>query len=99
MTLALHNEAIEAAYLNGDLKAMARFKVPRLTAAVISNGLRIARELRERELTIPTLERAIGNIFLKPDSDIKSVRHPVVDILSLAEDVDTEEEAANLSKA
>lgn len=84
-----------------DLRALCSLRVPRLTISVISNGLRIANGLRKGDLAIPELEDAIGGIFLRHDSQSKQsgggVRHPVVDILRLAEDVDTQEEAANLN--
>lgn len=83
-----------------DLEALFSFRLPRLTVSVISNGLRIADRLRKGDLSIPELERAIAGIFLHHDSEMKvagrGVRHPIVDILSLAEDIDTEEEAADL---
>ncbi|MDF1752984.1 MAG: hypothetical protein P1U89_09440 [Verrucomicrobiales bacterium] len=87
--------------LKEDLKSLARFQLPRLTASVISSGLLIAGQLKKSQLTIPQLEKAIGSIFLDPETRLKGpsqgIRHPVVDILSLAEDVDTEEEAAGLA--
>jgi hypothetical protein len=86
--------------LMDDFRTLCSFRLPRLTISVISNGLRIANHLRKGDLSIPELERAIGGIFLRPDSELKGpgrgVHHPFVDILSLAEDIDTEEEAADL---
>jgi len=86
--------------LRDDLRALCSFRMPRLTGSVITNGLRIARQLRKGDLTIPDLEDAIGGIFLRHDSPLKKsgrgVRHPIVDILRLAEDIDTQEEAAHL---
>jgi len=84
-----------------DLRALRSLHAPRLTVSVIANGLRIANHLRKGDLTIPELEDAIGGIFLRHDSQSKQsgggVRHPIVDILRLAEDIDTQEEAANLN--
>jgi hypothetical protein len=84
-----------------DLRTLCSLRLPRLTVSVIANGLRIANGLKRGDLAIPELEVAIGGIFLRHDSQLKQsgrgVRHPVVDILRLAEDVDTEEEAANLN--
>jgi hypothetical protein len=84
-----------------DLRSLCSFHVPRLTVSVITNGLRIASHLRKGDLAIPELEDAIGGIFLRHDSQQKQsgggVRHPVVDILRLAEDIDTQEEAADLN--
>lgn len=83
-----------------DIQALCSFRLPRLTLSVISNGLRIADRLRRGNLSIPELERAIAGIFLHHDSEMRvagrGVRHPIVDILNLAEDIDTEEEAADL---
>lgn len=83
-----------------DLRTLVSFRVPRLTGSVIGNGLKIANHLRKGDLAIPDLEDAIGGIFLRHESPLKQsgrgVRHPVVDILRLAEDIDTEEEAANV---
>ncbi len=83
-----------------DLRALCSLQVPRLTLSVITNGVRIADRLRKGDLLIPELERAIAGIFLHHDSESnvagKGVRHPIVDILSLGEDIDTEEEAADL---
>lgn len=81
-----------------DLRLLFSFHLPRLTFEVISNGLRLARGLRQGSLTIAGLEDAIGGIFLRHTRDPwygtgKGIRHPIVDILSLAEDIDTEEEA------
>ncbi len=84
-----------------DLRTLGSLRVPRLTVSVIANGLKIANGLRKGDLAIPELEDAIGGIFLHHDCQSKQsdqgVRHPVVDILRLAEDVDTREEAANLN--
>lgn len=86
--------------LLADLRAIFSLRVPRLTGSVLSNGLRIATQLRRGDLAIPDLENAISGIFLQHDSELKrsgrGVRHPIVDMLRLAEDVDTQEEAADL---
>ena len=86
------------ALLLQDLRLLFSFRLPRMTFAVISNGLRLARGLRQGSLTVAGLERAIGGIFLRHGRDAWSgpgngIRLPLVDILSLAEDIDTEEEA------
>lgn len=83
-----------------DLRTLCALRIPRLTLSVITNGLSIANHLRKGDLSIPALEKAIGGIFLRHGRELKAsgrgVRHPVVDILSLAEDIDTEEEAADI---
>jgi hypothetical protein len=87
--------------LLNDLRTLASLRVPRLTVSVIANGLKIAERLRKGDLTIPELEDAIGGIFLHHDHEARrsgsGVRHPIVDILRLAEDIDTREEAADLN--
>ena len=81
-----------------DLRLLFSLHLPRLTFAVVSNGLRLARGLRRESLTLAGLEQAIGGMFLRVARDAWSgpgngIRLPLVDILSLAEDIDTEEEA------
>lgn len=84
-----------------DLKIMSAFQLPRLTFSVILNGLRLAKGLRNGGLTITELETVVSGIFLRHNSELRGptqgVRHPVVDILRLAEDIDTEEEAREMS--
>ena len=83
-----------------DFRALCSLRIPRLTMSVVINGIRIANRLRNGDLSIPELEKAIGGIFLLPDLDSnvsgKGVRHPLVTMISLAEDIDTEEEAADV---
>ena len=81
-----------------DLRLLFSCHLPRLTFAVVSNGLRLARGLRQGSLTIAGLEHVIEGMFLRHARDPRSgpgngIRLPLVDILSLAEDIDTEEEA------
>jgi len=81
-----------------DLRLLFSLHLPRLTVAVVSNGLRLARGLRRESLTLGGLEEAIGGMFLRVARNAWSgpgngIRLPLVDILSLAEDIDTEEEA------
>jgi hypothetical protein len=92
--------AILGTLLKADLRGLGRLKLPLLTFSVIANGLRIAGQLMRRELTIPVLEKSIGGIFLHRDSALRGpgrgIRHPIINILNLAEDVDTQEEAEGL---
>jgi hypothetical protein len=81
-----------------DLRLLFSLHLPRITFAVISNGLRLARGLRRGSLSIAGLEHAVGGMFLRHARGTWSgpgngIRIPPVDILSLAEDIDTEEEA------
>ncbi len=86
--------------LMADLRSIFSLKLPLLTFSVIANGLRIASQLNKQELTIPVLEESIGEIFLHRESPLRGsgrgIRHPIVNILNLAEDVDTQEEAEGL---
>jgi hypothetical protein len=75
-------------------------RVPRLTWTVISNGLTVAREMKSGTITIQRLENSIRRIFIRyrhqkefPD---RRVHLPIMDALSLAKDIDTEEEAREL---
>ena len=83
-----------------DLKAPFLLRAPTLTASVLWNGLRFANGLKRGELVQRDLERFLSRVLIRrgwrrrfPDA---GVRTPVVDILSLAEDVDTEEEVREL---
>jgi len=80
-----------------DVLHLLSLRVPRITWTVVANGLRVAHRLRNGTLTRGELERAIGRIILKaphraryPD---RGVRLPVLEGLSLAKDIDTQEES------
>jgi hypothetical protein len=74
-----------------DLGRVARLRAPNLTATILGSGLRLARELRAGRLRLGELERLIGRIFLREGSS--GIHYPILDMISLAEDIDTEEEA------
>jgi len=80
-----------------DLKLLATLQAPTRTATILSSGLCLARELRAGRLRLAELERLIGRIFLRQHlarlPPERGVRYPIVELVSLAEDVDTEEEA------
>ncbi len=80
-----------------DLLHLVSARLPILTWVVVKNGIALARDLRARRLTIAGLEHRVGRILLKARyrkrHPLHGVRLPVVDALSLAEDIDTEEEA------
>jgi hypothetical protein len=67
---------------------------PGRTWKIVVSGLRLARELRAGRLRISELEELIGRIFLHEQA--RGIRYPVLDMISLAEDIDTEEEARAL---
>jgi hypothetical protein len=83
-----------------DVRHLFGMRVPRLTWTVISNGLTVAREMKSGTITIQRLENSIRRIFIRyrhqkefPD---RRVHLPIMDALSLAKDIDTEEEAREL---
>ena len=83
-----------------DVRHLFGMRVPRLTWTVISNGLKVAREMKSGTITLEGLENSIRRIFIRyrhqkefPD---RRVHLPIMDALSLAKDIDTEEEAREL---
>jgi hypothetical protein len=89
-----------AGLLAQDLLHLATLRAPNLTWTVLRNGFGLAREVRSGELTQAGLERRIGRILLRARHRRRhpelGVRLPVLDALSLAEDVDTAEEVRAL---
>lgn len=83
--------------LGQDLKRLARLKAPSRTLTTVTSGLRLARELRAGRLRLAELERLVGRIFLREhlagSARERGIRYPLVEMISLAEDIDTEEEA------
>jgi hypothetical protein len=69
-------------------------RAPSRTWKIVGSGLRLARELRARRLRLSELEQLIGRIFLCEGAS--GIHYPLVDMISLAEDIDTEEEARAL---
>lgn len=84
-----------------DLKLLTVSRFPTLTATVVCNGLRLATRLRAGRLEVHELERLIGGMLLRHDYQIEhareGIRHPIIDLLSMAQDVDTEEEAREIA--
>jgi len=80
-----------------DVKLLASLKAPSRTLTILRSGLRLARELRAGRIRLAELERLIGRIFLRHHlaglAPERGIRYPLVDWISLAEDIDTEEEA------
>jgi hypothetical protein len=64
---------------------------PRRTLRIVGSGLRLARELRAGRLRLVELEQLVGRIFLCEHA--AGIRYPILDMIRLAEDIDTEEEA------
>lgn len=80
-----------------DLLHLFSLRLPDLTWTVLRAGLSLYSEVRSRRIERGELERKIGRIVLRarhrrrhPE---RGVRLPILDALSLAEDIDTEEEA------
>lgn len=85
-----------------DLRRLVTFRAPTRTWHALRGGLRVARGVRAGTLTVAELERTVASLVLHDDDrkrlGARAVRTVVVDALSLAEDVDTEEEVAQLAR-
>jgi hypothetical protein len=83
--------------LGQDLKLLSGLRLPDRTLTVASSGLRLARALRRGPIQLAELEHLIGKIFLRQHvARERGIRLPIVDLVRLAEDIDTEEEAHEL---
>jgi hypothetical protein len=80
-----------------DLLHLATLRAPTLTWSVLRVGIRAARQLRDGRITRRRLEDALRRILVtsrhRRRHPERRVRLPIVDGLSLALDIDTEEEA------
>lgn len=82
-----------------DFRQIRSRRLPHYTFSILKNGLRLASKLRHRQIVLEELQSIIGAMFLRRDiSNPGTVRFPLVNILALAEDVDTEEEAADVAR-
>jgi hypothetical protein len=82
-----------------DARLLSVLRLPSRSVTVVSSGLRLAREVRRGAIGLEELERLIGRIFLRAHVPPEGgIRLPLVDHLSLAEDIDTEEEARELAR-
>jgi hypothetical protein len=83
-----------------DVKLLLGLRLPDRTLTVASSGLRLANAVRRGPIRLAELERLIGKIFLRArvpkEAGECGIRFPIVDLVSLAEDIDTEEEARQL---
>ena len=91
---------ILADMLMHDLRLMARLKLPTFTWSVLRAVIPAAKLLRQGTITQRRLEETIRRVFVKqrhrwayPD---RRVVVPIVEALSMARDIDTEEEATEL---
>jgi hypothetical protein len=80
-----------------DLLHLTTLRAPTLTWTVLSVGIAAARELRDGRITRARLENALRKLFVtsrhRRRNPERRVAVPIVDGLSLALDIDTEEEA------
>jgi len=78
-----------------DALGLARLRAPILTARVVGSGLRLAKKLRADALDAGELERLVARILVRRSvpSNRARVRLPYTRFVTLAEDIDTEEEA------
>jgi len=86
-----------ASLLLQDLKLLTSLRAPSRTLTVLQSGLRLARELDTGRIRLAELEQLTGRILLRQHgprgATTAGVHYPIVDMVSLAEDIDTEEEA------
>ena len=86
--------------LGTDLRRLLRLRAPSRTWTVLGNGFGIARALRRRTMSLRQLESRMAAVAVLPEHRAanggRPVCFPLLDALSLAEDVDTEEEARDL---
>lgn len=85
-----------------DLKRMARFKLPTVVAAVAHSSLLMASKLKAGTASVPEMEFHIRRALIRREHRYRyPERHGRVllcDAMSLAKDVDTEEEARELNR-
>ena len=86
-----------------DLKRLFRFRRPEILWDVTRNGLAIAHGLRSGALSAETLARRVSRVYVtrrhRRHYPERQGRMPVLEGLSLAKDIDTEEEARELEVA
>ena len=85
-----------------DLRLLSRGRLPTVSWDIVVNGLAIARGLRRGTMTAEELARRVRKVYIRrrhrkrfPEN---RGRMPVLEGLSLAKDVDTEEEAREVEK-
>jgi len=82
-----------------DVKLLAGLRLPSRTVTIVSSGLQLARAVRRGPIRLQELERLVGRIFLRAHVPHEGgIRLPIVDVLTLAEDIDTVEEASQLAR-
>ncbi len=87
--------------LAADLRSLSSFRPPTLTWTLIRAGIAAAGELRKGTITCSRLEDALRILFVRRQHRKQFPERravvPIVDDLSIAMDIDTEEEAHELS--
>ena len=85
-----------------DLRLLARLELPTATWDIVLNGLAIARGLRAGTMTAEELAHRVRKVYIRRSHrrhhPERKGRMPVLAGLSLAKDVDTEEEARELAQ-
>ncbi len=83
--------------LLADLRSLGRFELPTTTWDIVRNGLAIARGLRAGTMTAQDLARRVRKVYIRrrhrKQFPHRRGRMPVLPGLSLAKDIDTQEEA------
>jgi hypothetical protein len=87
---------VSGSLLLADLLQLLRLRPPTRTVSVVAAGLRISAALRSKELNAADLERIIADVFLHHEYRRleRPIALPILTTLTLAEDIDTAEEAA-----
>lgn len=83
-----------------DFLDLVRFRLPTLSWDVVANGVRAARQLKDGVITQARLEDAMRRLFVtrahRRRFPRRRIQVPLMEALTLARDIDTEEEAAAL---
>jgi hypothetical protein len=85
--------------LGQDLRHLARLEPPTTTWTIAKAGITAARSLRRGTITTERLEKAVADMLIRRSHRKRYGRRvviPMLDELSLALDIDTEEEAREL---
>ena len=98
---AIISTHVMAGLMKQDLKRLLSFKPPTVTASVMYNGIMLGWELRRGTITPEQMSDRLRPIFGRyehrrryPD---RGARFPLMKALSLAKDIDTEEEAREIT--
>lgn len=84
-----------------DLRRLFSLRVPNITWRVLHNGLKLAAHLLAKKLSQRELEDRLRRIFVRnrhfQELPERRGHMPILDVLSLARDIDTEEEAREIT--